>query len=334
MNTTHTIYANSGASAFSNDQELYTVPQLSFEDVLPTAQPNNIMASPSQSFPVTDNISSINGQAISSEVPQLDFPVAQLPVTPSNLEQELQPSSSNSTQQSLLPALYQPPVYNQLQERQSTVSLQLVPEEAVKSLLPVQPVEQELVRIPPMYVAPRPLHPRKKVISGLTSVLIVALLLCAGSLYYAQSRGIFNFITGAANVNNINATPEAPLPDPSKDQLLGPAADIIPAATTTSRYDPTTLEPAFGIQIFRINQPVYLTYTVQPAKDDGRVLVKWYTNNHFFYQQQSAMVIIKQLKANETRNGLFEMRFVHPAECKAELWWNNKLAKTLYFVVR
>lgn len=88
------------------------------------------------------------------------------------------------------------------------------------------------------------------------------------------------------------------------------------------------------MQDFTTNQTVYATYTVQLAKQDGQVSAKWYTNNQIFYTQKSTMIKVKDLGANDNRNGLFEMRFVNPAECKVELWWNNQLAKTIYFVVR
>ncbi|GCF09943.1 hypothetical protein [Dictyobacter arantiisoli] len=260
-------------------------------------------------------------------------PYTPLPATPQQEALPPQQSFPDTGDFVQLPALYQSPAQFQADGRQPTVALQLVSEQAIQQVLP-EMVQQDVVHIAPTYTTPRPLIPRKRIISGLLSVLIVMALLCTGSVYVVRATGILSVFGIGHTLSNVNANPEPGLPEPSKTQINGPAAAFIPAATTSSRYDPKTLEPPLTQQDFTTNQSVYLTYTAEPTKQDGRVIVKWYTNKQFFLQQSGPLIQVKHLKSNENRNGLFEMRFPRPAECRAELWWNNQLAKTLYFVVR
>ena len=262
----------------------------------------------------------------STAVPQLGFddPIALPP-------QEFFPDP-DPDRASRLPALYQPQPSST--EQQPTLSLQLVPERAIQHLLPAFPELPDVVHIAPAYTTLRPLISRKRAINGLLSVLVVAIFICAGSAYFVKGSGVLQMIGIGRPVSNITLTPAPTLPEPPKDQVLGPASVMIPSATTSSRIDTKTLEPALSEQDFTTNQTVYVTYTVQLAKQDGQVSAKWYTNNQIFYTQKSTMIKVKDLGANDNRNGLFEMRFVNPAECKVELWWNNQLAKTIYFVIR
>jgi hypothetical protein len=322
----------------------YSVPQLSFEDGFSSS---SLSDSSQLDFPTPDEIpsafwqqpdaslapqkpfdSSRNGSAhtplpdVPTTIPQLDFDASgDLP------PQESFPRPGRS---SLLPALYQPQPTGQ----QPTLSLQLVPEHAIQHLLPEFPDQEDGVHISPTYTAPRPLIPRKRVINGFISVVIVLSFLCIGSAYFVKDSGMLQAVGIGRSIDNVVPTAVPQLPEPLKNQVSGPAVANIPSAATSSRYDAKTLEPTLSVQDFTTNQTVYVTYTVQLTKQDGQVSAKWYTNNQIYYTQQSAVIKVKDLKANENRNGLFDMRFVNPAECKVELWWNNQLATTLYFVVR
>jgi hypothetical protein len=290
-------------------------------DVAPLREPEvdaTAMGGPAQMpFPDPD---------VSTSVPQLGFddPVALPP-------QEFFPNPDRS---SMLPALYQPQPSSAPTGQQPTLSLQLVPEHAIQHLLPAITESPDVVHITPAYTTPRPLISRKRAINGFLSVLIVVGFLCAGSAYFIRGSGVLQMVGIGRPISNIASTPVPKLSEPPKDQVLGPAAAMIPSAATSSRFDKATLEPALSVQDFTTSQTVYVTYTVQLAKQDGQVSAKWYTNNQIFYTQKSAMLKVKDLKANDNHNGLFEMRFVNPAECRVELWWNNQLAKTIYFVVR
>lgn len=323
----------------------YSVPQLSFEDGYALSSPSE----PGQiDFPTPDEIPSafwqqsdasvVSQQSFDSynrgpmqtpfpdgptSIPQFDFdnPVDLPP-------QEAFPTASRS---SMLPALYQPQPTGQ----QPTLSLQLVPQQAIQHLLPEVPDQQDGMHIAPTYTTPRPLIPRKRVINGFLSVVIMVGLLCVGSAYLARSSGLLQaFGIGGPSLTDVKPTPVPKLPEPLKNQVSGPAIANIPSSATSSRYDAKTLEPTLSVQDFTVNQTVYVTYTVQLTKQDGQVSARWYTNNQIYYTQTGPLIKVKDLQANENRNGIFDMRFTNPAECKVELWWNNQLATTLYFVVR
>ena len=197
---------------------------------------------------------------------------------------------------SRLPALYQP--QSSSTEQQPTLSLQLIPERAIQHLLPAFPESPDVVHIAPAHTTPRPLISRKRAINGLLSVLIVAIFICAGSAYFVKGSGVLQIIGIGRPVSNIALTPVPTLPEPPKNQVLGPASAMIPSATTSSRFDTKTLEPALSVQDFTTTQTVYVTYTVQLAKQDGQVSAKWYTNNQIFYTQKSDMIKVKDLGAN------------------------------------
>ncbi|GCE14337.1 zinc ribbon domain-containing protein [Tengunoibacter tsumagoiensis] len=234
------------------------------------------------------------------------------------------PATSNA----LLPALYNQPGLEQ-DGRRPTLSLQLVPEHHIAHL--VQPAEgAEKTYVPPMFTQPRPIIPRYRAISGLLSIIIVTLLLCTGVGYFAKTHGagtIYRQITGSTP-NNLAPTPIPNLPDPPNKIDTGPAADIIPSATTASRIDNKTLMPLERQVIFTTNTPFYLSYSVQAPDKDGIVYSKWYTNNQFFITQQQAV------KANANNELSNTMLYKQPAEGMVEIYWNDQLAKRLYFVVR
>lgn len=224
-------------------------------------------------------------------------------------------------------------------EHQPTLSLQLVPEHALAELLPEQTGRHAFVAIAPMYTRPRPLTPPHRIIGGLVSVLIVCALLCSGSIYYAQASGLvekFNRIYFNTPPKNIPPTVWAQLPEPpeqTEQDRNGPAITIIPSATTTDRYDPKTYMALSPQTKFTTRQTIYLTFSVQTPKQDGRVVAKWYTNNKYFLTQTSSMLKVKDIPSNAVKNGFFTMRYILPAEGKVELYWNNQWAQTLHFVV-
>src|SRR5207237_10787863 len=74
-------------------------------------------------------------------------------------------------------------------------SRQVIPlQETAKfaSALPVQAEEHGAIYIPPIYIKPRAIIPRYRIISGFLSVLIVFAFLCTGAGYYAKASGQLN----------------------------------------------------------------------------------------------------------------------------------------------
>ena len=214
-------------------------------------------------------------------------------------------------------------------------------------LIPVQqetsltiPMHEDMIYVPPMYTKPRPIIPRYRIISGLLSFLIVCLMLCAGAGYYAKTSGtltlVNHFITGGGNpppsihANNVS------LPDPPNKIDRGPAYNIIPSATTTSRLIQNTYIAAQTDKIFRPNEDFALTYSVYPpVKTTGKVIIKWYTNNVLFQTITSDTI-----QGGNSTSGVVKIAYAEQVEGSVELWWqdmgNNQtqLAQRLYFVVR
>ncbi len=226
-----------------------------------------------------------------------------------------------------------------LEERQPTLSLQLVPEHVLTQLLPEQTGKHAFIAIPPLYTRPRPLIPPHRIIGGLLSVLIVCALLCTGSLYYVQASGLLAKVSRIylnTAPKNIPPTIWARLPEPpeqtDKDRS-GPALAVIPSATTTDRYDPKTYIALSPQTKFTTQQTIYLTFSVQTPKQDGKVVAKWYTNNKYFLTQTSSVLKVKDIPSGSVKNGILSMRYLLPAEGKVELYWNNQWAQTLHFVV-
>ncbi|HEU5227171.1 MAG TPA: hypothetical protein VFU49_05110 [Ktedonobacteraceae bacterium] len=232
-------------------------------------------------------------------------------------------------QQSLLPVPYQNGMGMQPGH---SLPLQLVPAQTIEQLLPALPEETESVYVPPMYTKPRAIIPRYRIISGVLSILIVSLIVCSGAGYYAQASGkldqVKNFFTSKPPAS-LKAIPGANLPDPPDRIDKGPAYGVIPSASTASVIDPQrniTLRPE---KAFKAGQMFYITYSVQHPNTGGTVYIKLYTDNAYFTTLQS-----KQIKAGDTLSGSATIVFPEPSEGKAELYWNNQLAQTLYFVVR
>ena len=261
-----------------------------------------------------------------NQIPQLPFEAQ-----PPSYGFQQMTQQPQGQQQSLLPVPYQNGMGMQ-PGYPSSLPLQLVPAQTIEQLLPALPEQTESVYVPPMYTKPRAIIPRYRIISGVLSILIVSLIVCSGVGYYAQASGkldqVRNFFTSKPPAS-LNAMPGANLPDPPDRIDKGPAYGIIPSASTASVIDPQhniTLHPE---KAFKAGQTFYITYSVQHPNTGGTVYIKLYTDNAYFTTLQS-----KQIKAGDTLSGSATIVFPEPSEGKAELYWNDQLAQTLYFVVR
>ncbi len=230
-------------------------------------------------------------------------------------------------QQSLLPVPYQNGVSPQQSQQVGAFQANQI------SMLPAFPDEAHgAIYVPPMYTEPRAIIPRYRAISGLLSIIVVALLICAGTGYYAKASGVLNRIGRAVGLElpqSLHSTAAQQLPDPPDIIEKGPAFNIIDSATTTSYIDPVTRAPRLTERVFMVNHLFYVTYSVQRPPQNGVVTVKWYTNDAFYREAKS-----KTIKAGMTINGDSEMIYVVPAKGMVELYWNDQLAQRLYFVVR
>jgi hypothetical protein len=239
----------------------------------------------------------------------------------------------NQSGQHMLPVPYEGGMALEPVGRQPTISLQLVPEQAISHLLPAEPLPQpDIVRVAPMYTKPRPIIPKKRAINGLISVLIVGLLLCVGSGYLAKTTGLWANALALYNGKPVAdvQTSRTNIPNPGP-QVDGPAARNIPSASLASRVDAGTNEPVIPSTVFRPGQPVYVTYSVQPdTGKNGTVTATWYTDNHFYTSVSKPITY----KPNFKFNLVTSLPFPNPTSGKVELSWNGKLAKTLYFAVR
>jgi hypothetical protein len=196
------------------------------------------------------------------------------------------------------------------------------------SMIPAIPGEEGPIHVPPIYTKPRAIIPPYRAISGLISVIIVFALLCTGAGFYAKATGKLTFlhqIYGDARPDNIKTTQPATLPVPQTLPTFGPASLIINSAATASKIDPATAQPQVPTNLFKVGDTIFLTYSVHP-KSPGIVTANWYTNNNFY--QKSTSTSIK-----DASSGYFPMQYLQPAEGKVELYWNDQLAVTLYFVV-
>ena len=203
------------------------------------------------------------------------------------------------------------------------------PMQNLSALVAALPEEAGTIYVAPMYTKPRPVIPRYRAISGLLSVLIVAMLFCVGTGYYVKASGklaALGQFYGVARLPNVTPMATAPLRDPPTTQQTGPAYGIINSATTTSRINSQHVAQQQDT-IFKPGQAIYLTYSVQHPKAPGVVVIKWYTNG-LFYQSSTTRTISGAI------TGYTEQLYIQPAEGTVELYWNNQLAIRLYFVVR
>lgn len=219
----------------------------------------------------------------------------------------------------------------QLQTIQQEFQIQLPPQE--QALAPLQG-QESIVYVPPMYTKPRPIIPRYRIISGLLSLIIVSLLMCTGAGYYAKASGQLTRIQqviGGMPPTNLTPAATANLPDPPINPILGPAYNVIPSAVMTAHTDPTN--PYFAREQenkFTVGQLIHLIYSIQKPPKAGYVKTVWYTNGHYYGTATNQTII----PAGSTQTGDSQMKYMRPAEGKVELYWNNQLAWTLFFVVR
>lgn len=196
--------------------------------------------------------------------------------------------------------------------------------QSAQMLAPALPDQEQVVYVPPMYTKPRPLIPRSRAISGLLSVVIVGMLLCAGAGYFAQVTGKLTpleKLLGLYNPPTMASTIHNELPVPSIQQTPGPANKIIYSiGLGSNRQIPTYVNQ------FTVNQTVYMSCGVSTTKA-GTILVKWYTNGSL-YRTSSLPV-----PANYQGTGQFTQQFGAPAEGRADIYWNNQLAGSVLFVI-
>ena len=283
------------------------------------------------------NMGNGTGQAIASlwEGNTASLPNAPLlPHTPQHSFPSEPPQYGQQQPISMLPALYQPQ-QQQLNPAQTGPLLQgsgliPVPLQHLSAMVPALPADESIIHVPPMYTKPRPIIPRYRAISGLLSILIVAILFCSGAGYYAKASGKLSSLSqfyGMAPPASLKPTPMMPLPNPP-NPVFGPAYSTINSATTNSRIDPTSHASAQPATVFQVDQTIYLTYSVQKPKTPGTVYIKWYTNGAFF-QSPPPIPLDK-----EAISGYATQKYVQPEEGMVELYWNDQLAIRLYFVVR
>lgn len=273
---------------------------------------------------------------------QLSFP--QTAQTGNLWMQVMSPSAETQDNQfagqSLLPVPYQGPQQQQLN------SLMVMPGsfptinqglQGINPLLPALPESESApVYVAPMYTKPRPIIPRYRAISGLLSMLIVCVLLCAGAGYYAQVTGKLVFIQrmfGSYTPPKIS-TNQNMLQVPSNQVTPGPAWNtVVTSAAISNSVDLTTNEVASYVNQFTVGQKIYITCSVNTSKA-GMLLLKLYTNNNLY------TTFPKAVEANTQATALFTDIYAEPSEGKAEIYWadsqgnNAKLAATLLFVVQ
>jgi hypothetical protein len=234
--------------------------------------------------------------------------------------------------QSMLPALYNGGM-QQAQAGPGWATQQLISTQTIEQMLPAIPEEENTIYVPPMYTRPRPIIPRYRIISGFLSVIIVSLLLCTGAGYYGVTTGKIDALRQLVGLKERPAPMQvvvASVPDPPNKIDKGPAFGIINSATTTTRIDEKNHFALQTERIFQVNQTFYVTYSVVPPKQDGKVTVKWYMNDLFYNSVQS-----NPIKAGSSSiNGNAAMRYSVAAPGKVELYWNDKMAMRLYFSVR
>lgn len=237
----------------------------------------------------------------------------------------------------LLPAIYHPQSQQYMGMQASAFPVQgqggalvPLPGQDLGEFIATLPGGENLTYVAPMYTKPRAIIPRYRAISGLISVLIVAFLVCGGVGYYAKASGkltSFGQMSGLVPPPDVKPPPSAKLSDASTAQVVGPAYAIINSATTTAHLNADHVAVESDTN-FKAGQMIYLTYSVQKPKTPGVVTIKWYTNNVFFEQSPATPMISQAI------NGYTGVEYPEPAEGKVELYWNNQLALTLYFVVR
>jgi hypothetical protein len=342
MSWGNTAAPGAPGTSFRDQWEQQQVPQPSFDNAF--AANKSSWQPPSGQLGFAQPWQQPSGQLGAAQSwQQQDFDQVPMPSWQQPSEQ-LSPSQSwqqpgaqdqqKSGPQSLLPVPYEGGTALEPVGRQSTISLQLVPEQAISHLLPAEPLPvPDIVHVAPMYTKPRPIIPKRRIINGLLSVIIVTLLLCSGAGYYAKASGIWDsavrMYTGEAPLSNVTQ-PNVTIPDPPASKS-GPAQQFIPSVATATRLnqDKQIIEKQ---NIFTPGQTFYLTFSVQPTQGQtGTVTAKWYTNDHFYIAKNSDPVKYDPTKIDYI---VMDMRIDQPASGRVELYWNGQLAQTYYFAVR
>jgi hypothetical protein len=218
--------------------------------------------------------------------------------------------------------------------RSRTSMLQILPADLAEKMLPAIPQEEMAVYVPPIYTKPRSIIPRYRAISGLLSIVIVALMLCTGAGYAAKASGTLDtltrVITGETHVAALQRQTASVLPVPKTLRETGPAYGTIYSATTTSRVDAATGLPIQEEHAFKINQIIHVTYAVQSAKS-GTLQLQWFSNGNPLTAPYNYPF---DPKGGQNKHADASIRYEAPAEGSVELKWNNQLAVRLYFVVQ
>ena len=263
-------------------------------------------------------------------------PVAPMPSLPTDWSSHYQAEQYEASK-ALVPLSQQGPMGLQPAAHSTHApTVPLIPMQQGQETSLTIPMHEDMIYVPPMYTKPRPMIPRYRAISGLLSVIIVSLLLCAGAGYYAKTSGTLNlvnrFITGGNPPPSIhaNSVSTVSLPDPPNKIDKGTAYNIIPSATTTSHLIQNTYIAVQTDKVFRPGEQFALTYSVYPPdKTAGKVVIKWYTNGVLFQTITS-----DPIQGGGSTSGVIKIEYPEQAEGTVELYWNNQFAQRLYFVVR
>lgn len=242
-------------------------------------------------------------------------------------------NSPVSEQRSLVPvSSFQGDAYGLQAVQQQEYDIIHAPQ--VEPMLPALP--DDATYVPPMYTKPRPIIPRYRIISGLLSVIIVTILACGGLSFYAKSSGMLHNLRVAMAGGpppSLNAAQDQKFPDPKDQPDKGPAFDAIPIAATTTRVDEKNFSPLDPQKVFKPGQQFYLTYSILPHAQQGTVVIKWYTNNNLYNAMPPDKEVGKPSLQSSTQ-AYVKIGYAQAAEGKVEIYWNDKLAQALYFVVR
>lgn len=82
---------------------------------------------------------------------------------------------------------------------------------------------------------------------------------------------------------------------------------------------------------FTVGQTIYLVCGANTAheKAPGTISVKWYIHDQLYRTDPS----FDPIQPRQSVAAVFHIAYTQPAEGRAEIYWNNKLAATVFFVV-
>ncbi|WP_137686400.1 hypothetical protein [Thermosporothrix hazakensis] len=209
----------------------------------------------------------------------------------------------------------------------------MVPVQRVEEILPALPEEEGSVYIPQMYTKPRPVIPRRRIISGFLSMLIVTLLLCGGAGYYAKVSGMLDNIQRFIGISSPPpiqpASAQKNIPDPKKREP-GPAANMVDlavfASTTTENGNPGVVGDTFAP-----GTKFYFVTGIKLDKNPATITIKVYTDGEIFNEETRQT---KTTKDGDRQNIVLPLIFDTPLSGQVEVYWNGKLAQRSYFAVK